>query len=169
MFYQPYYFRQLPGKGRGYMAKATQSEALAVVDDADEMLSVLRGETLPEIEDPEKIAADIRERILGATNAEEILGGMRASGAKENIGRPFTLTGLKLMKSAHDKGLPVFAVLDATWLDNGEQEAVTCGASNVVTQAVQLFRIGALPLDVKFGEKPVASDAGRSVLFLEAA
>lgn len=152
------------------MAKETlPTQDLAVIEDPEDMIAAMRGDLVPEIEDPEVIAAQIMERILTAETADEVLGGTTAVHAQDVLTRPFTLHGLRLMKSRFDAGLPVFAVLDAEFMDDGSREAVTCSARNVVAQAVQLYRLGGLPRVVKIVQSDTPTANGYNVLWMEAA
>lgn len=146
------------------VAKETGT-AIVVLDDA-QVEAALRGELEESeiqvtIEDPKQIQLDIIQRILASEDADSVFGGQQAIGGKEVLGRPFTLRGVRWHKSRFDAGLPVFAVLDALFLDGeGETLAVTTSSGNVMAQAFQLHKLGSLPCDVKIDEADRETAAG---------
>ena len=137
----------------------TPSTDIVALDTPDAMVSALQGTYVPEVEDPEVIARSIMDRILAAPSADDVLGGGEAVHSQDVLGRPFTLQGLRLLRSAFDAGPGVFAVLDAAMLDSGEKLAITCSGRNVMAQAVRLAQLDALPVDVKIvqADRPTAS------------
>lgn len=141
---------------------------LVVIDTPEAAVAALRGEVLPEIEDPEIVARQITERILSADSAEEVLGGMQAIHAQDVLTRPFTLHGVRFLRSRFNDGAGVFAVLDAEFGDDGSRQSVTCSSKNVMAQAVQLWRLGALPRDVVLKQSDTPTANGYNVLWLEA-
>lgn len=145
------------------------SVALVAIEDPEEMVAALRGEVVPEIEDPEQVSLAIMERILAGESAEEVLGGQQAVHAQDVLDRPFMLHGLRLMRSRFEGGAGVFAVLDAEFGDDGSREAVTCSGRNVMAQAIQLYRLGALPRDVVIIRSETQTANGYYPLWLEAA
>jgi hypothetical protein len=115
----------------------------------------------------DQISEQIIRRILSSTTADEILGGAGTTPARDVLDVPFTLVDLHLNKSGIDGGaLGMYAVLDGVNAD-GEKLAITCGASNVMAQAYQLRKIGALPVDVviRQSDKPTAN--GYHVMWLD--
>lgn len=142
---------------------------MEVYGDPDDMVEALRGNNLPEVEDPELIAQAITERILAAESAEEVLGNAQATHAQDVLNRPFVLHGLRLMRSRYNEGPGVFAVLDAEFGDDGSKEAVTCSGRTVMAQAVQLYRLGALPMSVQIVRAEKETANGFYPLWMEAA
>lgn len=147
----------------------TPATQLAVIEDSDDMVAAIRGELVPEIEDPEMVALQIMDRILAFESPDEVLGATQAIHAQDALDRPFTLHGLRLLRSRFEGGAGVFAVLDAEFGDDGSREAVTCSGRNVLAQAVQLYRLGALPRDVKIVRAETQTANGYYPLWLESA
>jgi len=117
------------------------------------------------IEDPQAVALSIIERILASEDADEVFQGQKAIGGRDALGRPFTLNGVRWHRSRFEAEegkmqVPVFAVLDASFLDDGERVALTTGSLNVMAQAYQLGRLGELPCDVKIEEAAEQTAAG---------
>lgn len=136
------------------MAEETASGTdLVPISDA-EVEKALRGEQVAlAIEDPQKVSLSIIERILASESADQILAGQTAISGREVLDRPFVLHGVRWHKSRFDEGLPVFAVLDAEFMDDGSRSAVTTSAGNVMAQAYALVRLGdGLPATVKIVE-----------------
>ncbi len=154
--------------------KTTESAVpeLVILNDAQVELA-LQGElgdnVAIAIQDPRQIQIDIIKRILSSPNANSVLGGQQAVSGRECLERPFQLRGVRWHRSRFDQGLPVFAVLDAAFLDNGETAAVTTSAGNVMAQAYALYKLGALPCDVKIVESDHDTAAGFKPQWLERA
>ena len=111
------------------------------------------------IQDPQEVARDIIKRILASEDADAVFQGNKTLGGREVLGRPFTLRGVRWFKSSYE-GIPVFAVLDAAMLDDGEEVAITSGSSNVMAQAYRLKELDALPQNVIFEEADKDTTAG---------
>ncbi len=154
--------------------KAAESSAgeLVVLDDAQVELA-LQGElgdnVAIAIQDPQQVQIDIIKRILASPNADSVLGGQRAISGRECLDRPFQLRGVRWHRSRFDQGLPVFAVLDASFLDDGETVAITTSAGNVMAQAYALHKLGELPVDVRIVESDHDTAAGFKPQWLERA
>ena len=144
---------------------------LAVIETPEAAIAALRGQIVPEVSDPAEVQRQIMERILSATSPEEVLGGNTGIGATDVLGRPFTLHGLKVMKSRFQDaaGPKVFVVLDAEFGDDGSRKAVTTSALNVMTGAIQLWRLDALPRNVVIRQSDTPTASGYNVLYLESA
>lgn len=141
---------------------ATSTELVALSD--AQVKQALRGEidevTLT-IQDPKVIQHQIIERILASEDADQVLQGRGvALHGREVLGRPFTLTGIRWLKSKYGEGLPVFAVLEAVTLDDGQEVVITSSAGSVMAQAYRLWELGALPKDVKIEEAETETAAG---------
>lgn len=145
------------------------SQELTVIETPDEAIEAIKGNLTVKVEDPQEVAKRMMEAIFDAEDVDAILGRAIAIHAQDVIGRPFTLTGVRYMKSRFNEGLPVFAVMDAQFLDDGSSGSITCSARNVCAQAAALWKLEALPRDVKImrTENPTAD--GYFPLFLEAA
>lgn len=145
------------------------SKDLTVIETPDEAIEAIRGNLVVSVEDPREVARRMMEAIFDTENPDDILGRAVAIHAQDIIGRPFTLTGVRYMKSRFDQGLPVFAVMDAQFLDDGSTGSVTCSARNVCAQAAALWKLDALPRDVRIvrAENPTAD--GYFPLWMEAA
>lgn len=143
--------------------------SLAVIETPEQAVEAIRGNIVPEIEDPELVAKQIMERILAADSPEAVLGGNQALHATDVLTRPFLLHGVRFLKSRFQEGPGVFAVLDAEFGDNGERASVTCSSRNVMAQAVQLWRLGALPRGVVIRQSDTPTASGYNVLWLESA
>jgi hypothetical protein len=153
------------------MAK-TENEpttALAVIETPEQAIAAIKGEAVPEIEDPEVVSRQIMERILDSSTPEEVLGGMQAVHAQDVLTRPFILHGVRVLRSRFTEGPGVFTVLDAEFGDDGSRAAITCSSRNVMAQAVQLWRLDALPRKVVIRQSDQPTASGFNVLWMEAA
>jgi hypothetical protein len=145
------------------------SKDLTVIENPDDAIEAIRGNLVVKVDDPAEVSRRMMEAIFDSEDVDSILGRSIAIHAQDIIGRPFTLTGIRYMKSRFDQGLPVFAVMDAEFLDDGSTGSITCSARNVCAQAAMLWKLEALPKAVKImrTENPTAD--GYFPLFLEAA
>jgi len=148
---------------------ATKSNELEIIQTPDEAIDALRGKITVKIEDPAEIQRQMMERILESENVEDILGRNAATHAQDILDRPLILNEVRYMRSKFKDGLPVFAVLEVTDGETGENHAVTCSAQNVMTQAAMLWKLGALPIGIviRRAEEPTAN--GYYPLWLERA
>jgi len=113
------------------------------------------------------VSMEIIARILSATTAEEVLGGSEPVHARDYLGRPFRLLGVKFNRSDFEEAGPRFyAVLDAVDPD-GEPLAITCGARNVIAQAWRLADLGVLPIRVRLTEAARTTKNGYKIIRLE--
>lgn len=156
---------------RAYIvAKAAETTTdLALITDPEEMVKAIKGELVPEIEDPEIVALRIMEGILSSETPEDVLGGTDAVHAQDVLDRPFTLNAIRVMRSRFEGGAGVFLVLEAEMGDDGENSLITCSSRNVMAQAVQLLRLDALPRKVKITQSETPTANGYYVLRLRAA
>lgn len=145
------------------------SKELTIVSTADEAINALRGRLVVKIEDPVEVQRQMMEAIFDADSADEILGTSQAVHGQDIVDRAFTLSGVRFLKSRFEQGLPVFAVMDATFLDDGSEAAVTSSAMRVAAVAAQLWKLDALPIDVVIRRSENQTANGYYVYWLEAA
>ena len=150
------------------MAETKEAKAAGidiVVLDSVQVEKALRGELGENvelaIEDPQAVQISIIQRILDSPDADAVLQGQKPIGGRDCLERAFTLRGVRWHRSKYEEGgIPVFAVLDAAFLDDGETGAITTGAGSVMAQAYALEKLGALPCDVKIVESDSDTAAG---------
>lgn len=150
------------------MAEATKPTTTEIITlDEAQVEKALRGELAAEgvsiaIQDPRQVQIDIISRILESEDADAVFQGQTAISGRDVLGRAFTLKGVRWLKSKFDEGLPVFAVLDADMLDDGESLAITTSAGNVMAQAYVLAHKlpDGLPQNVKIVESEHDTAAG---------
>jgi hypothetical protein len=118
--------------------------------------------------DADQVTLDIIGRILHATTVDDVLGGRAATHARDMLGVPFMLTGVRFNRSDFDGAGPSFYALLEGADRNGERVTVTCGARNVIAQAWKLNDIGALPIAVQLAESDRPTRAGYKVMWLDA-
>lgn len=130
----------------------TKTAEVATVDDAQIQAAIdaiTYGKPLPYAADAEAVSRGILERILAAESYDEIFRPQKLEAWRDHKGRPAEVTGFHLNRTTFDfdenNGSAVYAVIDLTWLDDGETATVTCGGRNVLTQLVQALRKGLIP------------------------
>lgn len=121
------------------------------------------------VDDPAQIINQMLDRILQASSAEEILGQPEVEHAAEMIHKPFKMTGVRWLRSAFTDGPAVYAIIDGVLLEDGEQVAITCGASNVMAMAYRLDELGMIPCDVVIRRSEKATTGGFYPMWLEPA
>lgn len=109
--------------------------------------------------DPQEAGAAIAARILSAESADDVLTMAGTLSADDVLGKPFVLRDFRFMKSAHAEGSPVYALIEAAMIEDGEVVPITCGGRNVCAQIARLADLKALPVEVKLvrTEKPTAN------------
>jgi hypothetical protein len=115
--------------------------------------------------DPEAVSRMILERIL-ASDPADLFKPQNLEPWRESIDRPAEVSGFHLNRSSFEGGSSVYAIVDLTWLDDGESESVTCGGRNVMAQLLAAMRHGLLPVRVKLVGNRTAE--GYQALWLEA-
>jgi hypothetical protein len=120
-------------------------------------------------EDPEQVAFEIVQRILAATNVDEVLARRQVLSADDVLQIPITVTAVRWHRSAYDQRERMYAMVEASRTDNREPLLISCGGRNVMAQLWRLGELDAFPCALKFGksEKPTAN--GYFPLWLEPA
>lgn len=119
--------------------------------------------------DADEVTVAIIGRILQASTVDDVLGGQEATHARDMIGQPFTLTGVRFNRSDYDGAGPSFYALLSGADADGVPVTVTCGARNVLAQAWKLADMRALPVAVVLRESDRPTKAGYRVMWLDKA
>lgn len=133
--------------------------------------ALVEGTAMPEarIEDPEVVAQEIAQRILGATDVETILGMFESTPMQDLLGVPLDVAGVRFNASTFTEGPPVYAVIEATRLDTGEGVTSTCGGRSVMAALYRMWQLDAFPQKLQVVESKNATKAGNKVLLLQRA
>lgn len=136
------------------MTEKTAGAELIIPSDTEleqAIAAIMDGTPLPGAPvDAEAVSRGILERILQAGTYEEIFRPQSLDAWRDHKGRPAEVNGLHLNQSTYEASeggvtSAVYAVVDVTWLDDGEVGTVTCGGRNVLMQLVQALRKGLIP------------------------
>lgn len=119
-------------------------------------------------EDPEAISLAIVERILNATSVEEVLTPNQVVHARDIIGVPLNVTGIRWLESDFESGPGMYAIMDCVRADTDAHLVVSCGGQNVLAQLWKLNDLGAFPARVVIQQAPRPTKAGFLPLWLEA-
>jgi hypothetical protein len=97
------------------------------------------------IDDPDQISRQIIEELLSAETDEELerVGG--AKGWMEYEGVPVEIGGFRWRKSDYTEGAPIYLVVFATDMRDGERLTLTTGSKNVIAQLINLARRDRFP------------------------
>lgn len=119
-------------------------------------------------EDPEAISLAIVERILNAKTAEEVLTPNQVVHARDLIGVPLNVSGIRWLESDFETGPGMYAIMDCVRVDTDSHLVVSCGGQNVLAQLWKLNDLGAFPARVVIQQAPRPTKAGFLPLWLEA-
>jgi hypothetical protein len=117
---------------------------------------------------PEDIMADIVRRTLEAPDATAALKPETVYHARDVLGVPLRLFGVKWNESRYPDGPPVYAVADCLNLQTGERAPVTCGSVRVLAQLLKIDMEAAWPQDVVVLESDQETREGFHPMRLEA-
>lgn len=136
------------------------------LDDLDEILRT--GEVGVEvIDDPDSISRSIMEQLLSAGSDEELQDFGNATGWRELLEVPCELHGFRWRVSEYAEGAPIYFIVSATRLDEGERVTLTTGSLNVLAQLSNMARRGTLVGGVwQLHEAEKATKAGFKPLWL---
>jgi hypothetical protein len=119
-------------------------------------------------EDPEQIAMAIVERILNAKDVAEVLTPNQVVHARDIIGVPLNVTGIRWLESDFETGPGMYAIMDCVRTDTEASLVVSCGGQNVLAQLWKLNDLGAFPCRVVIQQASRPTKAGFLPLWLEA-
>ncbi len=118
-------------------------------------------------QDPDVTAMQILEQIINSETAADVFGGAGAVHAKDMIGEPFVLVGIKFNESTMGGDGPDFyGILEAAD-DNGERFVISCGAVKVMARAWRAQDLDVLPVRVRIIAADHPTAAGYYPLDLE--
>lgn len=138
-------------------------DKVAVPNEAIELAILGEGDGVVPMENPEEVAREIAYRILGAETEDDIFDQGGATSARDVLSVPLMIKNVRWQTSRYEEGGPkVFALLNATRADNGEELLITCGSRNVMAQLFRAGQLGLIPFEKpkKFQENMTAAGFG---------
>lgn len=115
--------------------------------------------------DPEVVSRMILERILNAETFEDAFAPQTLDPWREALmDVPVQVAEFRFNRSGFKAGSPIYAVVDLTRLDTGEQVTVTCGGRNVLAQLLVALKNGWTDRPVAMTSKETSE--GNQVLWL---
>lgn len=117
-----------------------------------DMRAQLLGARPLETASPEDAAREIMMRIMEAKSVEDALSNQSIDGWQDYIGQPVILESMKLNSSTFEEGPACYGVFSITVCATGERKIVTCGATNVLAQAIVIGELGGYPVRVRLVE-----------------
>lgn len=154
---------------------------MAKTDDTSTDLEVVRLELLPDAmrdyiesrvvadaSDTEAVRREIMGRVFLAQTPDELLSDDGVVHARDVIGEPIEVLGVRWQRSDFEEGAGVYAVFDAVNTTTGEKVAVTCGAEKVMAKLAAADMHGWLPLRGQLVESPRPTARGYRPLDLVA-
>lgn len=139
--------------------------------DDNVVAALVEGTAMPEarIEDPEVVAQEIAQRILGAADVDAILGMFESTPMQELLGVPLEITDVRFNASTFTEGPPVYAVITATRLDTSEGVTATCGGRSIMAGLYRMWQLEAFPQRLQIVESKNPTKAGYKPLLLKRA
>lgn len=133
--------------------------------------AIVDGQELAIPSDPDAVSRMILERLLRMETADELFRPQTIDAWRDHLDRPAEVHSFHFNRSSFEQGegqsgSSVYAIVDLTWLDDGERQAVTCGGRNVMVQLVQALRHNLLPVRVRLIANRTSE--GYQALWLEA-
>jgi len=121
----------------------------------------------PEIQDPAAVEEEILRGILAAQTPEEALRGGKLTSARDVIGVPLTIRGVRYNRSSFETREAAYAVIDAVDRRTGEVLTIGCGARKVMAQLWVFDQRGWLPAELIISESANQTANGYRVMQLE--
>lgn len=131
--------------------------------------AILDGQALPEVESSEDAARGIMEQILTAPDVDSVLATFESAPIADYLGIPIEVHGVRWRPSAFTEGAPIFAVIDAVELANGERLTLTTSGRSVMAGLFRLEQLQAFPIALQVVEAKKATAAGYKPLQLKRA
>jgi hypothetical protein len=123
-------------------------------------------DTLPALSTDDVVERTL-SRTMNATTAEDVLADPGAVGLADYVGRVIELVAVAgVLPSRYDSGLSRYVVMDIVDPDTGEKVSVTVGSTYIISRALKLAQLGALPCKVRVLELESASNPGQSSLWI---
>lgn len=148
---------------------AASTDVATVDDDAltPELAAYVADMEAVQVSDPEEVQRAILNRILTATSLDEVLGRQQIDHARDVLGVPLRVLGVRWMRSDFEGSVGTYAVIDVVRGDTGEHTAVTCGAAGVMGQLYKVAQFKAFPVDVVLTESDRPTANGYRPMWLE--
>lgn len=100
----------------------------------------------------EDAVLDIVAGILSADTLDKILSPGDVRHSQEAVGSVFTIHAVKWARSSFGEGLPFYAILTVSGLDDDKTDLLSCSATNVMAQVWSMDHHGLLPATVMLVE-----------------
>ena len=122
------------------------------IDKPLDLLEMIRGGELPEVEDPNEIKQLIVARILGAETEAEVFDAGGSTACNDVKHQPFTLRDVKVMRSELPGALPIYMLLDVVFEADQKPAVLNTGAARIMAQAWRARKLDLLPKVVQVVE-----------------
>lgn len=128
---------------------------LATIPDLRELM---RGEAVPEVEDPAIVKMRIVEQVLQAETVEDIFRNDQTVALGELVGSRIMVRDVVPMASAIKESSPVYLLIDAVDVTTGEKMVLNTSAARAMAQLWRAKEVGALPVQLQVVEVGRAKD-----------
>ncbi len=88
---------------------------------------------------------DIVSQVLSAQSVFDVLMPPNVLSARDQVGKPFALVGVRFQESAYDAGSPIYASMDVVWPGETRRDVIHCGHQQMIAQLLKLNEFNEFP------------------------
>lgn len=143
----------------------TPSQAVTIggqeVASYDEIMDLISGRTLVDVESSEQAQFDIARQILEAPTLDDAVRPRTSVATRDVVGKPFEIRSFRIRPGEIEGKQGNYVLIDAVDLDSGEVVTLNTSAPNVIAVLCRAARGDHMPIRVTVAQAQVAK-AGRS-------
>lgn len=113
---------------------------------------------IPTVEDDPTEA--MLQLVIDASSPKDWNAIFQSESLRDSAGKRFRLNAYRALKSDFEGGLTHYLVVDATSLETGERQVLTCSSQMAIAQIFNATRRGVWPIDVEIVQKDKPTKAG---------
>jgi len=117
-----------------------------------DLMDLIAGGEIPEVDDPQEIKLSIVRQILAAETEEEVFAAGGSTSCQDMVNVALTLKDVKVMRSDIQDTLAVYVLLDCEIMDTGKPIVLNTSAARAMAQAWRAKELGLLPKKVQVVE-----------------
>jgi hypothetical protein len=142
--------------------KEVQMEASTALIPLDQVADVLLNGATLDMVTPEAAQDDMVKRILEASDLAEAFAEYNATPAEQIEGQLVDVTGIAWMQSSFDEGPAVYALMQVTGVESGEQMTVSMGGRSLMASFLWAQQNRAMPIRGTFRRQQSRSNTARA-------
>lgn len=133
-----------------------------------ENISLVMGDTAPEVVKQEDAARNIVEKILAADDLQGIFAEDSTVNSQAMVGIGLTITDVRIMASELEDSAKSYMLVDAEVIDSHEKVTINTGSRNIMAKLFNLKLRGFLPVEAVIVELGAARKGESAPLGLKA-